>query len=331
MRAVDIAIVAEVALLSGGFESAQTAGRKIAIAHRLCSETLVGHQHYDFGAPVSGYCSRHFMLQAHCLLVRTTMFAQVHAGSSVNATSVSPHFTQEPCFKGQDSAFAEFMARAGMHSVASVLRAAVSLKHAQPSEDELALALRATIDVHSSKLAADDVPVFDSIVADVFPGVPMPVFEHKQLKAALTSAATAANLQATPYFMDKCIQLYELLSARSGIMVVGQPFSGKTSCLHALAAALSALAAGPDGGAAVPLAAAVQVHTLYPRALLVDQLYGSTDAATHVRYTAMSACVPDVRCWSACSVVGCVLGIAVRCLVSFARLSHQRARLCWRP
>ena len=46
------------------------------------------------------------------------------------------------------------------------------------------------------------------------------------------------NLQATSEFRLKCIQLYETVNVRHGLMVVGKTFSGKTEVVHTLANAL---------------------------------------------------------------------------------------------
>jgi dynein heavy chain len=49
------------------------------------------------------------------------------------------------------------------------------------------------------------------------------------------------NLQSTEYFTTKIIQLYEMILVRHGLMVVGLPFSGKTSSIKVLAGALTLL------------------------------------------------------------------------------------------
>jgi dynein heavy chain len=49
------------------------------------------------------------------------------------------------------------------------------------------------------------------------------------------------NLQKTDYFVTKIIQLYEMILVRHGLMVVGLPFSGKTSSIKVLAGALTLL------------------------------------------------------------------------------------------
>jgi dynein heavy chain len=43
------------------------------------------------------------------------------------------------------------------------------------------------------------------------------------------------NLTEHPYFIDKIIQLYEMILVRHGLMVVGLPFAGKTMITKVLA------------------------------------------------------------------------------------------------
>lgn len=58
---------------------------------------------------------------------------------------------------------------------------------------------------------------------------------------AIKAQCAARNLQPTPYFIMKTIQLYEMIVVRHGLMTVGQPFSGKSASLNVLAAALTDL------------------------------------------------------------------------------------------
>ena len=78
-------------------------------------------------------------------------------------------------------------------------------------------------------------------MSDLFPGVVLPEPDYVNLLEALRSQCAAQNLQATEYFLDKVIQLYEMVVVRHGLMVVGLSFSGKTKAIQVLAGALSEL------------------------------------------------------------------------------------------
>lgn len=166
----------------------------------------------------------------------------------------------------------------GMRAVKTVLTAAGNLKLNYPNENESVLVLRAIIDVNLPKFLAHDVPLFNGIYTDLFPGVDLPKPDRDELIDLVSVALGKRNLQSTDWYIEKIVQIYEMILVRHGLMIVGHTLSGKTSAYQSLADALGQLA----GKRRATMREFPTVYKIInPKAITMEKLYGSFDPVSH--------------------------------------------------
>ncbi|XP_058823709.1 dynein axonemal heavy chain 3 [Topomyia yanbarensis] len=166
----------------------------------------------------------------------------------------------------------------GMRAVKSVLTAAGALRRSQPQLSEAQIVLRAIIDVNLPKFLQQDIPLFEGIYKDLFPGVELPPPAREDIVRLLLIELIKRKLQPTPWFIEKVMQIYEMLLVRHGLMIVGDSMGGKTMAYQLLAETLRELR--KEKGISCE-EQGVTFRIINPKAISMGQLYGSFDPASH--------------------------------------------------
>jgi len=155
----------------------------------------------------------------------------------------------------------------GLRNILSVLRTAGATKRDNVTANEEMLLYRTLRDMNLSKFVAQDVPLFLSMLADLFPKcTPPEKREYPTVMAAIKKSVDDNKLVLHDTWVGKVIQLHETCLVRHGIMLTGTAGSGKSRIMETLQAALTAV----DGKQ-------IRLARLNPKAIQAHELYGQTD------------------------------------------------------
>jgi len=171
----------------------------------------------------------------------------------------------------------------GMRAIKSVLVIAGSLKKREPELSEDVLLIRAMRDANIPKFLSDDLALFLQLIRDLFPGFSIPDTNYGALTRELTYALDAKKLSPTPSFITKSQQLFECLNVRFGVMIIGLPGVGKTTCYLALQEAMSRLkdiAINTKDEKADQRYQHVESQVICPKAISLGELYGEESKDT---------------------------------------------------
>jgi len=174
----------------------------------------------------------------------------------------------------------------GLRSIKSVLVGAGELKRdalaerrkedeseeivqADLEEIEREVLIRSTCNTVVPKLVKEDLVLFESLLSAVFAGCDVAGMKDPVLRKEIEKVCEEHHLEPGPEFVNKVLQLKEVLLLRHGVMMVGPSGSGKSAAWQVLLKALERVDQIKG-----------EAHTIDPKAITKDQLYGVLDPTT---------------------------------------------------
>eukprot|EP01059_Diplonema_ambulator_P000955 TRINITY_DN1073_c1_g3_i1.p1 TRINITY_DN1073_c1_g3~~TRINITY_DN1073_c1_g3_i1.p1 ORF type:complete len:4809 (+),score=2284.26 TRINITY_DN1073_c1_g3_i1:72-14498(+) len=138
-------------------------------------------------------------------------------------------------------------------------------------EEENKILLKSITKTIEPKLVADDIALFHSLCADVFPGVALDAVGLEKLIQTIKDVCTESHLVCSDdgNWLHKVLQLHQIQAIHHGLMLVGPSCSGKTTAWTSLLLAMSRIE-NCEGVA----------HVIDPKALSKAELYGNLDQTT---------------------------------------------------
>jgi len=155
----------------------------------------------------------------------------------------------------------------GLRNILSVLRTCGASKREDVHACENYLMYRTLRDMNLSKLVSQDVPLFLSLLADLFPNTESPPgAQYEDIMTAVKATGENNGLIMESAWIQKVVQLYETYLVRHGIMMVGTSGGGKTEIINVLASALTKTTG-----------VTINFSRLNPKAIRASEMYGDVD------------------------------------------------------
>nr|XP_028577583.1 dynein heavy chain 14, axonemal [Podarcis muralis] len=143
-------------------------------------------------------------------------------------------------------------------------------------------------EVNLPKFLAEDVPLFEDILTDLFPGMKVQKVKHRRLQSAISVAIQHLCLQRWENQIQKVIQFYNQIMASVGIMLVGPTGGGKTTIRTILEKALVILPlVDTESNSKLeavfqnsPKKGKVDTFVINPKCVSLGELFGQTNPNT---------------------------------------------------
>ncbi|XP_075719503.1 dynein axonemal heavy chain 14 isoform X3 [Rhinoderma darwinii] len=150
-------------------------------------------------------------------------------------------------------------------------------------ESEMLIIISALKEANVPKFLAEDVVLFENIMADLFPGVILQKANTEKLEKAISAAVSELTLQPWESQREKVIQFYHQIVARHGVMLVGPTGGGKTTVRRILEKALIHFPSSPTGSSSLPTVTRkrkVETFVINPKCVTLGELYGEINPNT---------------------------------------------------
>jgi dynein heavy chain, axonemal len=159
----------------------------------------------------------------------------------------------------------------GLRALKSVLVMAGGLKREYADLEEDMVLMRALRDMNAPKFVYEDVPLFQGLINDLFPGIQLPRVGYESMKEKIVDILEKQKYkhedeEVFNNQINKVIQLYETMMTRHTTMVVGPTGAGKSVIINTLGEGLHAETGIPT-----------KIKTMNSKAITIPELYGVLD------------------------------------------------------
>lgn len=164
-----------------------------------------------------------------------------------------------------------------LYSMKTIVKTTIFLKRSFPDENEIVLLLRSLINVNLPKLCNIDTHIFRNIIHYMFPDLTLLPPNYAIFLKTLETVCTSKSIHIHDVFKLKIIQIFELMHIHQCLMIVGNPFVGKTEILNILQVVLLSLyEQGNEFGVNIKL------ETIVPSTIDVNHLFGHFDEKSKI-------------------------------------------------
>lgn len=259
--------IARVMLFVEGFKQATEIAERVVELFDMCAKILTQQRHYDWG-----------LRELKTILLACGDGLRESLKISRNTTTNSDKVVHDD------------------HSAASTPD--TNYDNNNDDDAEMSVVVQCLRSSTMSKLALHDVARFDMLLQNVFPEIKITGKYKSAIQQSIMEAFSSLGLCANEMQMIKCLQLYEQLQKRMGVVVMGPPGCGKSTIITVLRQALitqtsmSATASMLFPQLTVSAATLattsmqqqqqqqIRIHTISPKSMSRIQLLGRLDPDT---------------------------------------------------